>query len=348
MAGTTWLRVAAPASYARQPPAVHNAHSPDAALYGWWLGEVARRTVEVPEMGIFTVANGYASDLTFVYGEGGELFEPSAADHQRLLRFDEIRDLGKGETPRHAGELAFVFKAGKNNYGHVLVEMLPRLELLLAAGYDDLPLLIPSLPRALSSLVEQVVARAYDGRWPLLRMTTPLLQADRIVYPAPVARHNDRKSAIVATFAERMLGRMAARAAAGPKRIYVSRRGCGNRPLTNESEIEAIFAASGFEIVRPEDHAFETQIAIFRGAEFIAGPMGAAMTSIMFAPRSARILVLDPGTHDLFFYDLACLRGQSFAWAFSGPLVRADTTRLHAPWSMRTDVVETALRTMLE
>lgn len=341
-----WIPLSDASQYARIPPDLHNFSCTDPSLKRRLLAELSRQVVEVPALGLHVLANAYASDLTFIYEENGFLFEPSAQDHIHLLTIDEVRSFEEGPTPKVAGEAAFIFKAGKNNYGHLLVEMLPKLESLYTAGLYRIPLLVPTLPAAIDTILISVLDWVYGG-WPLLRLETPLIQVERLVYPSPVARHGDCKSSQVSQFADRVLACIpGSNNVPATARLYISRRKCANRALLNEKEVEETFVRHGFTIFHPEDHPFADQVRIFSKATIVAGPVGAALTSIVFAPRTAKVLVLDPGTHDIFFFDLACLRGQSFAWLFAAQLKSPSLATLHESWSIRLDLVESVLCTL--
>lgn len=341
-----WIPLCSASHYVRSPPDLHNFCCTHPELKRWFLAELSRQVVEVPPLGLHVLEHAYASDITLIYEQDGSLFKPSARDHIRHFTIDEIRSFQEGETPKLEGEAAFIFKAGKNNYGHLLVEMLPKLESLKAAGLERIPLLVPILPAALDTIFTSVLAWAY-GDWPLIRLETPLIQIERLVYPSPVARHGDCKSSQVLRFADRVLACLPhAEDVPAIAKIYVSRRQCDNRALLNEEEVENIFTRHGFVIFHPEDHPFADQVRVFSKASFVAGPVGAALTSIVFAPNSAKVLVLDPGTHDIFFFDLACLKGQSFAWLFAAPLEPPSLAALHGSWSIRLDLVESFLRTL--
>ena len=113
-----------------------------------------------------------------------------------------------------------------------------------------------------------------------------------------------------------------------PERVYFSRAAIPRRPLRNEPEIEALFAEHGFEIVRPETHPFETQVALARGAKLIAGPAGSAMHLAALAPPSTRLLILcSPNSFELtecFLNPVAGRLGLVFG--------RAETGDRWAPW----------------
>ena len=85
-----------------------------------------------------------------------------------------------------------------------------------------------------------------------------------------------------------------AREPAGTRRIYASRADTPRRRIVNEGEILPILARHGFEIIAPGTLSFRDQAALFGSAEIVAGPHGAGLTNILFAPRDAKILEIFP------------------------------------------------------
>jgi capsular polysaccharide biosynthesis protein len=80
-------------------------------------------------------------------------------------------------------------------------------------------------------------------------------------------------------------------ASAAPLSLYV-RRTSSNRRFTNQDEVEEVFRARGFEIVLPETLSVQEQISLFSRAKLIAGPTGAAIANMIFAPPGCQVLVL--------------------------------------------------------
>jgi capsular polysaccharide biosynthesis protein len=68
------------------------------------------------------------------------------------------------------------------------------------------------------------------------------------------------------------------------RRLYVNRNDARKRRLLNEAELWPLFAAKGFESVSAARLSFREQVALFSKAESIAGPHGAGLSHILFAP----------------------------------------------------------------
>jgi hypothetical protein len=78
------------------------------------------------------------------------------------------------------------------------------------------------------------------------------------------------------------------------RRLYLSRRNSRWRRLLNESAVLQAVAAWGFEVVDPGELTMAQQLALAADAEVVAGPFGAGMNLLLFAPENACIIELKP------------------------------------------------------
>ena len=87
-------------------------------------------------------------------------------------------------------------------------------------------------------------------------------------------------------------GRLISPAAEKTPRFVYLRRDSSTRRFVNQDEVEQVFRARGFQIVVPSSMSVQQQIELFSRAKVIAGPTGAAIANLVFAPRGCQILVL--------------------------------------------------------
>ena len=92
----------------------------------------------------------------------------------------------------------------------------------------------------------------------------------------------------------------------GPNRVYLSRRRLRNDPRrlldAGEDRLEALFAARGFAIVHPQDHALSDQIRMIRAADLVAGTVGSQLHLTVFCDRpDVRLFRIVPS---FFNYDI--------------------------------------------
>ena len=189
--------------------------------------------------------------------------------------------------------------SNSGHFGHVMTEVLSRLW-----GWPIAKAEIPDL---------KVIFRIrYEGeRDPVLEkllFTAYGIPQDDIVWsPRPVTLdglvgatpmwHNQFQHFVHPEIRTRIWEPITSRLADGrpgrSDRIFVSRRGAGNRYCRNSEEIEAAFRRHGFEILYPEDHALHDQAAIFRDARVVAGFGGSAMFNLMHCRRLEHVIVLN-------------------------------------------------------
>ena len=313
-----WTELVPPSQYERKSPNLFGFYSRSDDLRTYILQEVSKGRVDVPPQDIYFHYNAYASDFTVLFDRHKRLLSTSTIDHGSLPSFEALENIGSHQIDHFTGRAAFIWKSGKNNYGHMLIEMLSKCENLVCAGLTPITLIVPSLPAILREHFVTMLTTAYGDAFTLFDMRTPLLRVDELVVPGPVTRHNTQKSHTVLNMTAKL--RAAIRPHRGFDKLYVSRSGHTNRSMRNESEIERLVESRGFTIVRPETMSALEQIATFSGCKHILGPLGAGLTNAIFAPADARFTVIDPGLYDFFFFDLAGLRGQQFNWIFTEPI----------------------------
>ena len=222
-------------------------------------------------------------------------------------------------VPSAGKPTVMIAKAGAGNYGHVLVEMLPRLINLGRSPLRTVRLLLPQMMAPYAPTVQSLCA--------LLGIETELLfvaeheiaDVEHLVYLGPVSRHNTRKSQTLLHFRD-LLWRSLDVVPAPARRLYIERPAHEQRSLGNAAEARAVLEAAGYETVHPAAMPFNDQVRLFSQASHIVGTLGAGLTNSLFAPASCRVTMIDPGLGDYFFWDLAAVCGQSFAWLFTGPV----------------------------
>jgi capsular polysaccharide biosynthesis protein len=77
-----------------------------------------------------------------------------------------------------------------------------------------------------------------------------------------------------------------------PRLIYIDRRNSRLRPLMNENELVAALARIGFVPVQPETMSVADQVRLFRGADVVVAPHGAALTNLGFCRPGTQIIEL--------------------------------------------------------
>lgn len=88
-------------------------------------------------------------------------------------------------------------------------------------------------------------------------------------------------------------------------RFYISRRRAKHRRVLNETALMELLAPFGFQMIFVEDYDFSQQVELFRNAEAIVSPHGAALGGIIYADH-AKVCVFYPELRPAaYFYTLA-------------------------------------------
>ncbi len=88
-------------------------------------------------------------------------------------------------------------------------------------------------------------------------------------------------------------------------RFYISRGRAKHRRVLNEPELLALLEPLGFQMIFVEDYTFAEQVELFRNAEAIVSPHGAALGGIIYSDH-AKVCVLYPEQRPAgYFFTLA-------------------------------------------
>jgi hypothetical protein len=181
---------------------------------------------------------------------------------------------------------SLVVPAAGSNVGHWLFDGLLRLAVLEEAGLARHTNLI--LPSRTTRYTEMVEMLGYDssrynglegGHWEL----------EHLLVPSYVSM-----SGILRPWACRWLrNRLQVEdKPVGKRRLWVSRGRAKWRRLLNEDEIFPLLQKMDFERIDLEDLSFRQQVDLFSQAAVVAGPHGAGLTNLIFAPHGIRVLEL--------------------------------------------------------
>jgi hypothetical protein len=67
------------------------------------------------------------------------------------------------------------------------------------------------------------------------------------------------------------------------------------------------------------------------------------LTNTIAMAAGTRVCMIDPGLCDSFFWDLACLRRQTFTWVFTREVTPFDPAGLRAPYAVDIAALRPAL-----
>jgi capsular polysaccharide biosynthesis protein len=275
------------------PPEARVYRFPDALVFGSALVQVGDALVE--ESLINRDRAGYLGALTLAPDGTGTV-------HHTLPR-----------PRRIAGRTVHLWQLWAENYGHWIIECLPRLHVAARAGLlDGARVTVQAIP-SMAALYRESLEALGIGADRIVWMTQREVLFEELVYPTPITLQPITKSPLVIDAARELRDRIGPPPEPLPERIYVSRNRNTRRRLVNEAEVVAVLAERGYCTVHPEEESFVRQVQIFAAARFVIGGMGAALSNLAFSEPGVRCLMLtNQDMLDDFFLDLAGLVGGSY------------------------------------
>ncbi|GEP06836.1 glycosyltransferase family 61 protein [Methylobacterium oxalidis] len=259
--------------------------------------------------------------------------------------------------------------AGSFNYGHWLIDDLPRLEayFVLRGLHPDetITILLPSFNAHIDAVRERSI-RFYLPKEAAYRVV--FLARDQIyrfakiyhVTPCslePVAKSPEALLAMRVRLLKKTLpyrwAQAARRVAAWPlnpfsrpgTRLFVDRTPARGRNLVNREAVLAMLAHEGFEVIDPDFLSVRQQMVRFAKARVVVGIMGAAMANTVFCSAGTRVIYLSPDVRwtDPFFWDLAAVCGHRYT-ALYGTWDTQDASEAMRAFSVPTANLRAAFR----
>lgn len=212
----------------------------------------------------------------------------------------------------------YLGSAGSFNYGHWLVDDLPRarawLELNARMGIDC-TFVLPSFDEKIDAVRKSSILATIDALADVVFIDPQLpVRFRNLFYATPVSFHPRIKNPAAIRFLQQgAIRQMANCGRQRARRIFVARRPPNSRAVTNFDELWAFLQARGFELVEAEKLDFPAQVRTFQEASIVIGQMGAAMTNSLFCPPATTLIYLAPtGWAEPFYLDLAAVAGQHY------------------------------------
>lgn len=233
---------------------------------------------------------------------------------------DQWNDVDRTKFAGERWQNLFVGSIGTPNYGHWLIDDLPRLKAAMHLRTGD--------RRPVRILIHQFHDRIDRIRIESIRLLlgdevriefldfNRAYHFDELHYATPVSDHPVQKSPLALSFIARKICERAiidVTRDGGGDRLFVTRSASRGRLLSNQAVVADLVKAHGFRTIDTETMGFSEQVQVFAAASIVIGQMGAAMTNTMFCPPTATILYLAPwGWIEPFYWDLAAVRGHRY------------------------------------
>lgn len=186
----------------------------------------------------------------------------------------------------------FMAWGGRFNYGHFLIDCMAALAALERCGLTErFTLITPALNDWQRETLRLFLGEPRAAR--VREITAPVIHIDDAVFASAMDHFLHAPNRPLDVVRARMLAAID-EPPTGVSRLYVNRLSDTKRPLVNELELEAALVARGFVSVAPETLSLSRQIALFRDADVIVGPTGAALANVLFCKPGAQVFELQP------------------------------------------------------
>jgi len=226
----------------------------------------------------------------------GRLIDPlSAGMSLSMDRWLVKRQRFFPKVKRVAGTVVSLSTDGHNNFYHWMLDLLPKLFLVLALGFKDEVFYIGASTRFQKECLKLLgipPERLLDCN------EIPFLQAGRLIVPFLGARHppnvfNAAKCRLlVETFSSR-IDRGNSHSDL-PARFVVSRNKTRSRRVVNEDQLLARLELLGFCVVHLEDLSFLDQMTLFARAEAVVASTGAGLIHLVHSRPGTPVAILMP------------------------------------------------------
>jgi capsular polysaccharide biosynthesis protein len=304
------------------PPRLFNYLTRDPKALSWFPAEILRTTVDCPDEYVIRIRDAHvvhghyliqypARPLADTFN-----FENSAVDRPEISEIGQ--QILRGEVHRHTANdlpIFHIFKDVYCNYGHMLVEVLPKLLHIKAMGVGRFTMLFPWSSLMFLPAVQFAADALGLSFEHVVCFNNQIVRVDEVLWVGPIAQHDRRKSQTLRDLAGLLTA--AVPTSGLPRRLYVTRPAGAIRPIANQAELEGLARAHGYHVVEPATLSFPEQISLFHGADHVLGPMGAALTNTVFMRPGTRVSMFTNRRIDPFYYDIARLMGLEFDWVFT-------------------------------
>ena len=242
-----------------------------------------------------------------VVNPNGSLLDSSGIPIEESIQDFLGQMSAKESSPRSPSEESGIvlFKYGYNNYGHWLIEMLPKLHWLKNTidRHPDSKILIGNVSGAVRDITYSTLEHfgiSGNSLLPIKQST----QFEELFYCSPITMHPFMMRPEIREFYREL-----AQSVKTPQdKIFVTRPPGATRTIKRLNLIEDFFSKLGYRIIEPAGLPFLEQVEIFKNSREVVGIAGAAMTNAVFCAAGTKILhLVPPSMPNLFFYQLASI-----------------------------------------
>ena len=200
---------------------------------------------------------------------------------------------------RLPGTSALVGASGHRNYYHWMFDMVPRIELILAAGGGGSidRWILPRTPLgAAGRVLELCGVHPSRVHW---HGRGAHVECERLVVSSPPAPLGGATARSVAFLRDRCIPRGLRDRPDARRRLFLARK--ATRRVANMEAVVPVLRKHGVEVVTAEGLSFDEQVRLFAGASLLVGAHGAGLTNAIFMPAGSALVEIVPS-----WYAVAC------------------------------------------
>ena len=204
---------------------------------------------------------------------------------------------GSGQSPVNVGRAFALWSHLWTNYYHWVVDILPKLcayQQVFGKGLGDGRICYPSFEVAEAAPYEREFLELLEIPQTHIidtRRTSPVAVQEELVLSMVAGWHVPHPAIQV------LQSRLAPIASVtGPPRIYLS-RSRHRRSVINEDQVLALGRAHGFTVIEDRPRSVVEQIGLFRSAEAVLAPHGAALANLTWCRPGTRVIELLPRSY---------------------------------------------------
>ncbi|MEG4577250.1 tetratricopeptide repeat protein [Microcoleus sp. N3A4] len=232
--------------------------------------------------------------------------------HSTQHRFLNLKPEELPPLEKIDGTVAVLAGLSGNVYFHWMVDILPRMEILLRWGVN-----LEEIDWFLVNSCQQPFQRETlkslgIPEYKIIESDRhPYIQAKQLIVPSfsgylgwlsPQGLEFLRQAFLIKKSHELPKSFASDRQNYYPERIYISRSKCSYRVVINEEKVIDYLSDFGFVPVLLESMSFQEQIALFARAKVIIAPHGSSLTNIIFCSPGTKIIELTSPNYIRHYY----------------------------------------------
>lgn len=241
-------------------------------------------------------------------------YDTTLGNVRRIAQNDGFELVSESEVKKASGKFIHLKVQWDGNYGHWLMECLPRLILTSQSiPVNEYQIIVSGNGGQIDRVYIDTLAQLGIARTNIFFSYAHTYHFDEVIYPGPItiqpwiksplaiAALGELRSSVIADTAEDF--------SRWPSKIFIERPMTSRRPLINSAQIREIALNKGFTVVNPSELSFRQQVRAFANAEAVIGVLGAECTNVVFSKKGVKLLGLSPEhMQDDFFWDLISLK----------------------------------------